>query len=103
MRATLRAACLAAKPLAVREAACRAVQQVTGEGRSLSLVVPEFSQLIEPRERALLQELCYGTLRWLPRLEWYAAQLLEKPLKTKDRDVHSLLLVGLYQLAFLDI
>ncbi len=92
-----------AKPLAVREAACRGVMQVTGSGRSLSQVVPELAALVEPRERALLQELCYGTLRWLPRLEWYITQLLDKPLKTKDGDVQALLLVGLYQLAFMDI
>ena len=94
---------MAAKLLAVREAACRAVQQVTGEGRSLSQVVPEMANLVEPRERALLQELCYGTLRWLPRLEWFASQLLDKPMKTKDLDVQSLLLIGLYQLAFMEI
>lgn len=94
---------MAPKPLAVREAACRAVQQVMVEGRSLSQVVPELAQQIEPRERALLQELCYGTLRWLPRLEWYAAQLLDKPLKAKEHEVQALLLVGLYQLAFMEI
>ncbi|HEY0720913.1 MAG TPA: 16S rRNA (cytosine(967)-C(5))-methyltransferase RsmB [Gammaproteobacteria bacterium] len=94
---------MAPKPLAVREAACLAIQQVTGEGRSLSQLLPELAQPIEPRERALLQELCYGTLRWLPRLDWYAAQLLDKPLKNKDREVQALLLVGLYQLAFMEI
>lgn len=94
---------MAPKPLPVREAACRVVLQVTAEGRSLSQAVPELAPLVEPRERALLQELSYGTLRWLPRLEWYAAQLLDKPLKSKDREVQALLLIGLYQLAFLEI
>ena len=65
--------------------------------------MPELAEIIPPRERALLQELCYGTLRWLPRLEWYTAQLLDKPLKAKDGDVLALLLVGLYQLAFMEI
>ncbi|HEY0635850.1 MAG TPA: 16S rRNA (cytosine(967)-C(5))-methyltransferase RsmB [Gammaproteobacteria bacterium] len=89
--------------MAVRDAACRALQQVIAGGRSLSQVVPELGQQIEPRERALLQELCYGTLRWLPRLEWYAAQLLDKPLKAKEHEVQVLLLIGLYQLAFMEI
>jgi len=77
--------------------------QVTGDGRSLSQVMPELAARVEPRERALLQELCYGTMRWLPRLQWFSTQLLDKPLKTKDGDVQALLLVGLYQLAFMDI
>jgi len=46
----------------------------------------------------LLQQLCYGTLRYLPQLELLAAQLLKKPLKTKDQDVQALILIGLYQL-----
>lgn len=94
---------MGAKPLPVREAACRVVLQVTDHGRSLSQLLPEYSASVEPRERALLQELCYGTLRWLPRLEWFAAQLLDKPLKGKDREVQILLLIGLYQLAYMDL
>lgn len=47
---------------------------------------------------ALIQEMAYGTVRWWPQLEAIANKLLERPLKAKDRDVHALLLVGLYQL-----
>lgn len=52
----------------------------------------------DPRDRAYARHLAYGTLRWLSALEWLAAQLLQKPLKRKDRDVHRLLLLGLFQL-----
>ena len=47
---------------------------------------------------ALLQAMCYGVCRWYFRLEAILRQLLEKPLKEKDLDIHMLLLVGLYQL-----
>jgi 16S rRNA (cytosine967-C5)-methyltransferase len=50
---------------------------------------------------ALLQEFCYGVCRWYPRLQFYLSQLLDKPLRSKDQDVHCLLLVGLYQLLFM--
>ncbi|MCZ6733061.1 MAG: 16S rRNA (cytosine(967)-C(5))-methyltransferase RsmB [Gammaproteobacteria bacterium] len=49
-------------------------------------------------DAALIQEMAYGTLRWSPQLEAVAGELLERPLKPKDHDVHVLLLVGLYQL-----
>ena len=49
-------------------------------------------------DAALIQEIAYGTLRWSPQLETIASELLERPLKPKDHDVHVLLLVGLYQL-----
>jgi 16S rRNA (cytosine967-C5)-methyltransferase len=50
------------------------------------------------RDAALVQELCYGVLRFQPRLEFWLARLLNKPLKASDLDVYALLLVGMYQL-----
>jgi len=54
-------------------------------------------------EQALLRELCYGTLRLLPRLNLILDQLLSKGLKAKDADVRALLLIGLYQLFYMRI
>lgn len=52
---------------------------------------------------SLLAEICFGSLRFYARLEFIAKQLLQKPLKSKDRDVEVLLIIGLYQLLFLSI
>ena len=52
----------------------------------------------DPRDRAYARHLAYGTLRWLSALEWLAARLLTKSLKRKDRDIHRLILLGLFQL-----
>ncbi len=77
---------------------------VVDRGESLnSLLAPQLAKLSDPRQRALAQELTFGTLRWCYRLEAVLNRLLKKPLKKKDRDVHALLLVGLYQLLFLDM
>lgn len=54
------------------------------------------SQLDE-RSRAAVQDLAYGALRFLPRLEALLEALLEKPLK--DARLRALLLIALYQLA----
>ena len=51
----------------------------------------------------LIQELAYGTLRWLIRLQAIARHLLSKPLRPKDADVSALLLLGLYQLLYMRI
>jgi 16S rRNA (cytosine967-C5)-methyltransferase len=37
-------------------------------------------------------------MRWFPRLEYLIQQLLHKPLRARDVDIYSLLLLGLYQL-----
>lgn len=52
----------------------------------------------DPRDRALARRLAFGVLRWLSALDWLASRLLRKPLKNRDRDVHRLVLLGLWQL-----
>ena len=81
----------------VRAAAARVVAAVLG-GTSLNRVLPGKLKEVSERDRALLQQLSYGTLRQGPRLDAILKQLLDKPLRDKDRDVQGLLLCGLYQL-----
>jgi 16S rRNA (cytosine967-C5)-methyltransferase len=50
------------------------------------------------REVAFARHLAYGVLRWLGALEWLATQLMKRPLKRRDRDIHRLILLGLFQL-----
>jgi len=86
-----------------RLVAAQILQEVM-QGRSLSDALPRhLSRCTEPRDRGLVQELCYGVMRWLPRLEGLLQQLLRKPLKAKDRDIFALLLLGLYQLLYLRV
>lgn len=83
-----------------RAQAALVMQQVLDHGNSLSAVLPAAQEQVAPRDRALLQELCYGTLRWLPRLDAAVGEMMDKPLKNKSRIFHYLLLVGLYQLIY---
>ncbi|QUJ67526.1 16S rRNA (cytosine(967)-C(5))-methyltransferase RsmB [Photobacterium sp. GJ3] len=87
----------------VRAAAAQVIYQVVDQGQSLSVALPAAQQEIKPRDQALLQEICYGVLRWLPRLESITQSLMDKPLKGKQRVFHHLILVGLYQLSFMRI
>lgn len=68
------------------------------EGGSLNQLLPTALETVGVRDRGLLQQLCYGTLRYYPRLQPQLQQLLSKPLKHRDRDLEALLLLGLYQL-----
>jgi 16S rRNA (cytosine967-C5)-methyltransferase len=85
---------------AARAAAAAVVEAVRARGRSLddALAAPQVLALPDGRDRALVQELSYGTLRLLPRLEALTARLMHKPVKAADRDLEALVLVGLYQL-----
>jgi 16S rRNA (cytosine967-C5)-methyltransferase len=85
--------------LDARACAARVLVRVITDGRSLSDVLPAAVQpLADPRQRALVQELSYGTLRWYYRLDAVLQRLLQKPLKQRDADVRCVLLTGLYQL-----
>lgn len=87
-------------PLNARSRAARVLVQVVGEGRSLSDALPAaLKPVADPRERALVQELVYGTLRWYHRLQAVLVRLLSRPLRQRDADLQCLLLSGLYQLS----
>jgi 16S rRNA (cytosine967-C5)-methyltransferase len=75
--------------------AVRVLQQVLGEDRSLSQAL---TQQMPAQDQALVQELCYGTLRHYEALVALLRVLLRRPLKHRDLDLHCLLLLGLYQL-----
>lgn len=87
----------------VRAAAANVIFQVVDKGQSLSNQLPVAQQTIKPRDHALLQEICYGVLRYLPRLESISTRLMDKPLTGKQRVFHHLILVGLYQIGFMRI
>ncbi|PHM46758.1 16S rRNA (cytosine(967)-C(5))-methyltransferase RsmB [Xenorhabdus miraniensis] len=84
----------------LRSIAAKAITQVLEQGQSLSTVIPEMQQRISDKDKALLQELCFGVMRVLPQLEWFINQLMEKPLKGKQRIFHYLIMVGIYQLIY---
>lgn len=87
-----------------RADATRAVAAVLLKGRSLGTVLDRHLGEAAPGSaRALAQELAYGTLRWQPRLAFILNGLLERPLRRKDKELEVLLLIGLYQLAYLRI
>lgn len=70
-------------------------------GRSLNQVLPDLWRRhpkLTSQERGATQDLVYGTLRHLTRLESYLNALLSKP--ATDEEVRCLLLAALYQLAY---
>jgi len=72
-----------------------------GKG-NLSDRLPDYQQQLgEKSDRAFLQALGYGVFRHYFRLNYIAVHLLEKPLKSRDRDIEALLLLGLLQLSVL--
>jgi len=87
-----------------RQVAALVVTEVFSTRNHLDRVLTHFlPALMDPRDKSLAREISYGVMRWYPRLEFISKLLLNKPLKTKDTDILSLIYVGLYQLMFLRI
>lgn len=86
-----------------RAAAAIALHRVRDRGQSLSRVLVQSPLPRPPADRALTQELVYGSLRHLPRLEALVGFLLNHPVKPSDRDLEALILIGLYQLTGMEM
>ncbi|MCG8432829.1 MAG: 16S rRNA (cytosine(967)-C(5))-methyltransferase RsmB [Gammaproteobacteria bacterium] len=82
----------------VRQVAAEALADILRDGASLTTSLPNALDKVANEDRPLLQELVYGCLRWLPRLEFSLAQLLRRPLRKRELELHCLMIVGLYQL-----
>lgn len=82
----------------VRAQAAKVLSQVLDKGNSLSDALPKAQSLVADKDQALLQEICFGVLRYFPKYDAITNELLSKKLKGKQRVFHHLIIVGLYQL-----
>lgn len=84
-----------------RVLAAQILHRVIYQGDSLSdaLLSDTLNQL-SAQDKALLMDMCFGTLRQHERLSALLDELLVKPLKKKDKDIEALLRLGLYQMLY---
>ncbi len=86
----------------VRAAAAEVIAGVL-RGQSLSALLPQYSTKVEDKDRALLKELCFGTMRWYPQIAIILKELISKPLREKDLEIQGLIACGIYQLMHMRI
>lgn len=85
----------------LRGLAAQITEQVVEQGQSLSHILPAAQQKVaNDKDRALLQELCFGVLRVLPQLAWLINKLMSRPMTGRQRVLHYLIMVGFYQLLY---
>jgi len=88
----------------LRALAAHTCYLVVDLGVSLSDALPKAqSSLTNPSDKALLQEMCFGLMRYLPQFEFVCQQLMDKPLIKQLRPLQFLIYLGMYQLKFLRI
>ena len=85
-----------------RAIAVRILTRVVVDRVSLSSALAEDSfRKSGLKDRAFVQELCYGVIRWFPALDFIFQQLIERDLRNKDTDIKMLILSGIYQLEYI--
>ncbi len=84
--------------------ATRIIEQIIEENTTLTNVLRNNEAFMQAgNEKALIQEISYGTFRWYIQLEYLLNQLLEKRIKKKDSRLKYLMIIGLYQLRYMRI
>lgn len=82
-----------------RQAAAQAVKAVLDDGSALDAAL---ARLLEPladaRDRSLARRLSHGVLRDWPALDWLIGQLVDKPLKGRNRVLHFLIAMALHEM-----
>ena len=84
-----------------RALAAQLCRDIIDQGKSLDQALSQALDPLNPEDRGFVQELVYGVCRWYGALDKISHSLIAKPLRNKDRDIHYLLLIGLYQLKFI--
>ena len=84
----------------IRAICAQAIYNVLEDGQSLSNALTVLQPKIADKDRALVQEICFGVMRVLPELNFYIHRLMKKVMTGKNRVLHYLLLVGVYQILY---
>ena len=90
--------------MSARLIATQIIKQIIEEKTTLSNTLCNNILFIQAgNDKALIQEISYGTFRWYIQLEHILNQLLEKRIKKKDSLLKYLIITGLYQLLYMRI
>lgn len=80
------------------------LNRLQDENKTLDTIMEEAyasDVLHDKREKALLQALVFGVLRWQGRLDWIIAQFSKSPLQRIEPEILNILRLGLFQIIYL--
>lgn len=88
---------------ASRARAARILAEVLAGSATLPEALGHHADGTTGADEAFVRELCWGTARHALRLEHFVSAHLKHPPRARDLDVHALLLIGGYQLGWMNV
>lgn len=85
-----------------RALAAKILQRCLAEKRPLHFLIDQAKSENPNLAWGYLQALCFGVMRYYPRLEWILSHHIKKPLKKKDEVIQCLLYIGIYDLFYMN-
>lgn len=85
-----------------RQVAIEIIANILLQQGSLSTQLARHQTSVASEHIPLLKELCFGVCRQYPKLNSIALSLLSHPFEEKDTDLYATLLLGLYQLSYMN-
>ncbi|BDX01300.1 ribosomal RNA small subunit methyltransferase B [Marinomonas pontica] len=85
-----------------RQVAIEVITNILLQQGSLSTQLARHQTSVASEHIPLLKELCFGVCRQYPKLNSIALHLLAHPFEEKDTDLYATLLLGLYQLSYMN-
>ena len=85
-----------------RQVAIEIITNILLQQGSLSTLLARHQTDVTSEHIPLLKELCFGVCRQYPKLNSVALSLLSHPFEEKDTDLYATLLLGLYQLSYMN-
>lgn len=85
-----------------RQVAIEVITNILLQQGSLSTQLARRQADVASEHIPLLKELCFGVCRQYPKLNSIALHLLAHPFEEKDTDLYAALLLGLYQLSYMN-
>lgn len=90
------------KAISARSLAATICQQVIEDGKSLDEALSKLPEKIEKSDRAFVQKLSFGVIRWYWQLELDSKHFLKKAPRKKDNIIRFIILLGIYQIKHTD-
>ncbi len=84
-----------------RATAAYVIYSVAHEGTNLDDALAKHLVHSEPKTHGFIKAMCFGTLRFYPRLLFFLSHLVDKPIKNKEKIIECLLLVGIYEIFYM--